>query len=111
MDWNAIGIPEMIILAMLIPVLLGARKLPTFIRALGRSMEEFRRAREDFERELHRLSRREEDLDPPSAEDFEPGGRLLQKTFRPRFSGHGRNWIVTMMMLICLALLLFALAR
>ena len=46
--------PEMIIIAILVLVLFGAKKLPTFARALGRSLGEFRRAKEEFERELHR---------------------------------------------------------
>ncbi len=44
---------EMMIVAVLVLVLFGAKKLPTFARSLGRSMGEFKRAKEDFERELH----------------------------------------------------------
>jgi sec-independent protein translocase protein TatA len=49
-----LGTWEMIVIAVLILVLFGAKKLPTFARSLGRSMGEFRRAKEDFEQELHR---------------------------------------------------------
>ncbi len=48
-----LGTTEMIVIAILILVLFGAKKLPTFARSLGKSMGEFKRAREDFERELH----------------------------------------------------------
>jgi sec-independent protein translocase protein TatA len=34
-------------------VLFGAKKLPELARSLGQSMNEFRKAREDFEKELH----------------------------------------------------------
>lgn len=49
-----LGTPEMIIIAILVLVLFGAKKLPTFARSLGRSMGEFRRAKDEFEAELHR---------------------------------------------------------
>ena len=49
-----LGTPEMIIIAVLVLVLFGAKKLPTFARSLGRSMGEFRKAKDEFEAELHR---------------------------------------------------------
>lgn len=49
-----LGTPEMIIIAVLVLVLFGAKKLPTFARSLGKSMGEFRKAREEFETELTR---------------------------------------------------------
>ncbi|MBX7211144.1 MAG: twin-arginine translocase TatA/TatE family subunit [Verrucomicrobiaceae bacterium] len=49
-----LGTPEMIIIAVLVLVLFGAKKLPTFARSLGRSMGEFKRAKDEFESELHR---------------------------------------------------------
>lgn len=105
------GTPEMIIMAILVLVLFGAKKLPTFGRSLLRSMGEFRRAKEDFERELHRSLSRGEDRDLPSADDFEVAERLLQKTFRPRFSWRGRNGIVVLMLLVCVLLLTLAIMR
>src|ERR1700737_476748 len=35
-------------------VLFGAKKLPDLARSLGQSMNEFRKAREDIDRELHK---------------------------------------------------------
>lgn len=49
-----LGTSEMIIIAVLVLVLFGAKKLPTFARSLGRSMGEFKRAKDEFESELHR---------------------------------------------------------
>lgn len=54
-----LGTPEMIIIALLVLVLFGAKKLPTFARSLGRSMGEFKRAKDDFERELHSAAEQE----------------------------------------------------
>ncbi len=54
-----LGTWEMVIIAMLVLVLFGAKKLPTFARSLGKSMGEFKKAREEFESEL---SRAQEDV-------------------------------------------------
>jgi sec-independent protein translocase protein TatA len=43
----------MIVISILVLVLFGAKKLPVFARSLGRSMGEFRKAKEEFESELH----------------------------------------------------------
>lgn len=49
-----LGTWEMVIIAVLVLVLFGAKKLPTFARSLGKSMGEFKKAREEFESELTR---------------------------------------------------------
>jgi sec-independent protein translocase protein TatA len=49
-----LGTPELIIIAVLVLVLFGAKKLPTFARSLGKSMGEFKKARDEFEQELTR---------------------------------------------------------
>ncbi len=53
---GTLGNMEIFIIAILVLVLFGAKKLPTFARSLGRSMGEFKKAREEFENELHRAS-------------------------------------------------------
>ncbi len=47
-----LGPMELFVIAMLILVLFGAKKLPTFARSVGKSMGEFKKARDEFEREL-----------------------------------------------------------
>jgi len=47
-----LGTWEMVIIAGLVLVLFGAKKLPTFARSVGKSMGEFKKAREEFESEL-----------------------------------------------------------
>jgi sec-independent protein translocase protein TatA len=51
--FGPLGTPELIIIAILILVLFGAKKLPTFARSLGKSMGEFKKAKDEFEKELH----------------------------------------------------------
>lgn len=44
--------PELIVIFAVLVLLFGAQKLPQLARALGRSMVEFRRAKEDLDREI-----------------------------------------------------------
>ncbi|OAI56351.1 hypothetical protein AYO49_04455, partial [Verrucomicrobiaceae bacterium SCGC AG-212-N21] len=47
---------SMIILAMLILVLFGIKVLPNFMRGLGKGVDDFRNASEEFAKRLARLS-------------------------------------------------------
>jgi len=49
-----IGGPEMIVIFVLILLLFGAKKLPELARGVRKSMGEFKKAREEFEREITR---------------------------------------------------------
>ena len=53
----ALGIPtngaEWLIIFLVVLLLFGSKKLPELARGLGKSMQEFRKAREDFESEIH----------------------------------------------------------
>ena len=62
------GTPELIIIAILVLVLFGAKKLPTFARSLGKSMGEFKKAREEFETEL---TRAQEEVERPTIKPIE----------------------------------------
>ncbi len=46
--------PEMIMIFVVILLLFGAKKLPELARGIGKSMGEFKKARDDFEREITR---------------------------------------------------------
>ncbi|GAG46327.1 unnamed protein product, partial [marine sediment metagenome] len=45
----ALGGPEMIVIFVLVLLLFGAKKLPELARGMGKSMGEFRKAKEEFE--------------------------------------------------------------
>jgi sec-independent protein translocase protein TatA len=49
-----LGTTEVIVIAILVLILFGAKKLPMFARSLGKSMGEFKKAKDEFESELHR---------------------------------------------------------
>lgn len=46
--------PEMVMIFIVILLLFGAKKLPELARGVGKSMGEFKKAREEFEREITR---------------------------------------------------------
>ncbi len=48
--------PEMIIILIVVLLLFGAKKLPELARGIGKSMGEFKRARNDFESEISRAA-------------------------------------------------------
>ena len=47
------GGPDLIIILVIVLVLFGAKKLPELARGLSQSLNEFRKARAEFDRELH----------------------------------------------------------
>ncbi|MBV9128100.1 MAG: twin-arginine translocase TatA/TatE family subunit [Verrucomicrobia bacterium] len=52
----ALGMPngiEWVVILFVVLILFGAKRLPELARGLGKSMSEFKKAREDFESELH----------------------------------------------------------
>lgn len=44
--------PEWVIIFVVVLLLFGAKKIPELARGLGKSMGEFKKAREEFEREI-----------------------------------------------------------
>jgi sec-independent protein translocase protein TatA len=48
------GWPEILFILVLVLLLFGAKKLPELARGLGQSLNEFKKARDEFEREVHK---------------------------------------------------------
>jgi sec-independent protein translocase protein TatA len=51
---GSLGAPEMIMIFIVVLLLFGAKKLPELARGVGKSMGEFKKAREEFEHEITR---------------------------------------------------------
>lgn len=66
------GGPEWFFIILLVLLLFGAKKLPELARGLGQSMGEFKRAREDFEREIHKGSEETPAKEAPEKEPTKP---------------------------------------
>jgi len=65
--------PDMLIIAVLVLVLFGAKKLPLFGQSLGRSMGEFRKMKEDFDQQMRegpKFNRRDPDDGSDSLADM-----------------------------------------
>ncbi|GAG46329.1 unnamed protein product [marine sediment metagenome] len=51
MAW-ALGGPEMMVILLIVLLLFGAKKLPQLARGVGKSMGEFKKAKQEFEEEI-----------------------------------------------------------
>jgi sec-independent protein translocase protein TatA len=70
-----IGIPEMIIIAVVALIFFGPRKLPELGRSLGKSLAEFKRASNDLKNSLDDEIRQEErrTVTTPAVSATDPG--------------------------------------
>ena len=66
-----LGGQEMIIIFVVILLLFGAKKIPELARGLGKSMGEFKKARDDFEKEITRAETDVRVKDAPGKESHD----------------------------------------
>lgn len=79
------GPTEWVLILVIVLVLFGAKKLPELARSLGQSMNEFRKAREELDKELHRAG---EDLKgapqtPQNTQPAQPSQQAPQAQAQP----------------------------
>jgi sec-independent protein translocase protein TatA len=60
-----LGGPDLIIILLIVLVLFGAKKIPELFKGLGQGMNEFRKAREEFDREIRGAT--QDPKNPPPA--------------------------------------------
>ena len=65
---GTLGAQEMILIFLILLLLFGANKLPQLARGIGKSVGEFRKAREEFEDEI-RKGGEEADIEDSKAKD------------------------------------------
>jgi sec-independent protein translocase protein TatA len=79
-----LGGPDLFIILLIVLVLFGAKKLPDLARSLGQSVNEFKKAREEIDRELHNVAvsaqpqpcqSRQPVAAVPSSQQVTPAGR------------------------------------
>jgi sec-independent protein translocase protein TatA len=68
---GSLGGQEIVIIFLIVLLLFGAKKLPELARGIGKSMGEFKKAREDFEREITRAETDVRVKDAPGKEPKE----------------------------------------
>lgn len=54
-----IGMPELIVILVIALIVIGPQKLPEIAKSLGKGLAEFKRASEDFQRNMELESRRD----------------------------------------------------
>ncbi|MDA8975536.1 twin-arginine translocase TatA/TatE family subunit [Akkermansiaceae bacterium] len=77
---GSLGTQEMVLIMLILLLLFGAKKLPQLARGMGKSMGEFKKAREEFEDEIRKGSEdlgkeeasKKSDLDVKDAPGKEP---------------------------------------
>ncbi|MBJ7326976.1 MAG: twin-arginine translocase TatA/TatE family subunit [Chthoniobacterales bacterium] len=66
------GWPEILFILLIILVLFGAKRLPELARGLGQSLNEFRKAREELDREIKKTATVLETKEAPDKEPHKP---------------------------------------
>lgn len=66
------GMPEILVILLIVLILFGAKKLPELARGLAQSLNEFRKARDEFEREVSRPAHEPPIKEPQGKEPARP---------------------------------------
>ena len=70
--FTAPGWPEILFILLIILVLFGAKRLPELAKGLGQSINEFRKAREELDREVKKTAATLEVKEAPDTEPHKP---------------------------------------
>ena len=63
-----IGTPELMLIALVVLVLFGAKKIPEFMKGLGKGVNEFKKGMNDIQSELQKDESKEDELKRREAE-------------------------------------------
>jgi sec-independent protein translocase protein TatA len=66
------GWPEIVFILVIVVLLFGAKKLPELARGIGQSLGEFKKARDEFEREVHKSQADLEVKEPAEKKPHQP---------------------------------------
>ena len=67
-----IGMPELIIIMVIALIVIGPHKLPELARSLGKGLAEFKKASEDFQRNIREEARNSEEKAEPQQQVAAP---------------------------------------
>jgi sec-independent protein translocase protein TatA len=67
-----IGMPEMIVILVIALIVIGPQKLPELARSLGRGLAEFKRASDDFRRNIEEEAKVQDEKEKPVEKLAEP---------------------------------------
>lgn len=77
-----IGMPELIVILVIALIVIGPQKLPDIARSLGKGLAEFKRASDDFQRNLAEEVRALDEKERAAKEGAEPAKRDLAEEVR-----------------------------
>jgi len=77
-----LGGPDLLIILLIVFVLFGAKKLPDLARSLGQSMNEFSKARQDLDDQLHNAATQPTQSPPCQPDPSLPGAQQLNSAPR-----------------------------
>jgi sec-independent protein translocase protein TatA len=63
-----IGMPELVIILVIALIVIGPHKLPELARSLGKGLAEFKKASEEFQRNVQEEARKSEEKEQPAAQ-------------------------------------------
>lgn len=66
------GGPELIFILIIVLLLFGAKKLPELARGIGQSLGEFKKAKDEFEKEIHKSAAEIEVKEAPDKQPHKP---------------------------------------
>ena len=70
--FTAPGWPEILFILLIILVLFGAKRLPELAKGLGQSLNEFKKARDEYDREVKKTAVSLEAKEAPDKEPHKP---------------------------------------
>src|SRR5207237_8818590 len=79
--------PDLIIILLIILVLFGAKKLPELARGMGQAVEEFQKAKDEFNDELHKAGQPESET---ANSDVKPAQSIVPRIENQPESGEVR---------------------
>ena len=63
MGLGSIGMPELLIILLVVLLLFGAKKLPELARGLGKGIREFKDATKHVEKEIKEIDKKDEEVE------------------------------------------------
>jgi len=66
------GWPEILVILFIILILFGAKRLPELARGLGQSLNELRKAKNEFDQEIQKTASSVEVKEPPEKQTHKP---------------------------------------